>query len=153
MVSSPGQGQYHRHNKSVNQPKNGNGGAGKYKAKHYVMSQGNTELKQTLDKVKRKGKALRSLHRSDVNSLEHDDSSEYDMMREGEQPMISKEMNIPSELYASYKRQKLISSALDTPISNFSKETSPQLFGQKNNKIRTSSLVGSNNRPNTSKDK
>lgn len=151
MVSSPGQGQYHRHNKSVNQPKNGNGG--KYKAKHYVMSQGNTELKQTLDKVKRKGKALRSLHRSDVNSLEHDDSSEYDMMRDGEQPMISKEMNIPSELYASYKRQKLISSALDTPISNFSKETSPQFFGQKNSKVRTSSLIGSNQRPNTSKDK
>ena len=153
MVSSPGQGQYHRHNKSVNQPKSGNAGTGKYKAKHYVMSQGNTELKQTLDKVKRKGKALRSLHRSDVNSLEHDDSSEYDMARDWEPPMISKEMNIPSELYASYKRQKLTSSALDTPISNFSKETSPQFFGQKNSKVRTSSLVGNSQRPNTSKDK
>lgn len=131
MISSPGGVvQYHRHNKSVNQQKN-NIGSGKYKAKHYVMSQGNTELKQTLEKAKRKGKGLRSLHRSDISSLEHDDSSEYDIVRDIDQPLISKEMNVPTELYASYKRQKLISSALDTPISHFSKETSPQFVGYK----------------------
>lgn len=154
MVSSPGgQVKYHRHHKSVNQPKNSNIVTAKSKVKHYVMSQGNSELKQTLEKAKRKGKALRSLHRSDLNSLKHDDSSEYDMVREIDQPMVSKEMRVPSELYASYKRQKLISSALDTPISQFSKDTSPQFFVHKNGKIRTSSLVGSNPRPNTSKDK
>lgn len=154
MVTSPGgQSKYNRHNKSVNHQKHSSMIQSKNKTKHYVMSQGNSELKQTLEKAKRKGKALRSLHRSDLNSLDHDDSSEYDMARDVDHPMVSKEMNIPTELYASYKRQKLISSALDTPISQFSKETSPQFIMHKNSKIRTSSLVGSSQRPGSSKDK
>lgn len=153
MVSSPGntadaQIKYHRHNKSVNQPNSKN------KTKHYVMSQGNSELKQTLENAKRKGNALRSLHRSDINSLDHDDSSEYEINRDVEHPgMISKEVKIPSDLYASYKRQKLIFSALDTPISHFSKETSPQFAAQKKGKNRASSMVGSNPNTEMSKDK
>lgn len=152
-VNSPGnQVPYHRHHKSVNNQKNSNVATSKNKSKHYVMSQGNSELKQTLEKAKRKGKGLRSLHRSDLHSLDRDDSSEYEIVREGDHPMMSKEMNIPSELYTSYKRQKLISSALDTPISQFSKDTSPQFVVHKNGKIRTSSLVGKGSRPNTLKD-
>lgn len=67
--------------------------------------------------------------------------------------MISKEMKIPTDLYESYKRQKFISSALDTPISQFSKDTSPQFVVHKNKKIRTSNLSGKNSRPNSTKDK
>ena len=55
--SPHGSGKYHRHHKSVNHPKHSNAGQSK-KTKHYVMSQGNSELKQTLEKAKRKGKAL-----------------------------------------------------------------------------------------------
>ena len=154
MVSSPGgQIKYHRHNKSVNNPKHNQYVGGKHKTKHYVMSQGNSELKQTLENAKKKGNGLRSLHKSDINSLEHDDSSEYEIVRDMDQQMISKEMNVHPELYNSYKRQKLVSSALDTPISHFSKDTSPQFVVQKKNKIRTSSLVGNNVRPTSSKDK
>jgi serine/threonine protein kinase len=154
IATSPGgQNKYYRHNKSVSNPKSGNMVKGKNKTKHYVMSQGNTELKQTLEKAKRKGKALRSLHRSDLNSLDRDDSSEYDNARGGDHQMISKEMKIPTELNSSYRHKKLISSALDTPISQFSKETSPQFFVHQNNKIRTSSLISKNQRPSTSKDK
>ena len=150
MASSPGGPiKYHRHNKSVNQPNQN-----KTKTKHYVMSQGNSELKQTLENAKKKGNALRSLHRSDLNSLDHDDSSEYDIPKEAEKPtMISKEVKIPSDLYASYKRQKLIFSALDTPVSHFSKDTSPQFVAQKKSKIRASSLIGPNPKVHTSKDK
>jgi serine/threonine protein kinase len=152
MVSSPGAAngpiKYHRHNKSVNQPNSKN------KTKHYVMSQGNSELKQTLENAKRKGNALRSLHRSDLNSLDQDDSSEYDIQKDGEHPgMISKEVKIPSDLYASYKRQKLIFSALDTPISHLSKDTSPQFIAQNKSKIRASSMIGASTKPGSAKDK
>jgi hypothetical protein len=154
-VTSPGnQVAYHRHHKSVNNAKNNNVGTTKNKSKPYGNSQGNSELKQNLDKAKGKGrgKGLRSLHRSDINSLDRDDSSEYEIIRDNGHPMISKEMNIPAELYNSYKRQNLISSALDTPISKFSKETSPQFVVHKNKKIRTSSLVGKGSRANSSKE-
>ena len=157
MVSSPGGHiKYHRHNKSVNNPKHNNIGVGKTKLnknKHYVMSQGNSELKQTLEKAKKKGKALRSLHRSDLNSLENDNSSEYDIVRDMDQPMVSNEMHIPTELYNSYKRQKLISSAMDTPISHFSKDTSPHFAGNKKGKVRASSLAANNPRTGSSKEK
>lgn len=154
IITSPGgHTKYQRHNKSVSQPKNSHVHKGKNKTKHYVMSQGNSELKQTLEKAKRKGKALRSLHRSDLNSLGHEDSSEYDVVRDIEQPMISKEVNIPTDLYASYKRQKMISSALDTPISQFSKDTSPQFFANNNSKIRTSSVGDTKKRASSSKSK
>lgn len=152
MVSSPGnntQIKYHRHNKSVNQPNP------KHKSKHYVMSQGNSELKQTLENAKRKTNALRSLHRSDLNSLDQDDSSEYDRHKEIEnEAMISKEVKIPSDLYASYKRQKLIFNALDTPMSHLPKETSPNFVGNsKKGKNRPSSMVGAHaQKSNSSKD-
>lgn len=132
MVTSPaGQIKYYRHNKSLNQPNP------KHKTKHYVMSQGNSELKQTLENAKKQGKGLRSLHRSDLNSLDRDDSSEYEIMRDADQQLISKEMKIPTDLYASSKRKKMISSALDTPISQFSKDKSPQFKNPEASKIRT----------------
>jgi hypothetical protein len=83
MVASPGGNiKFQRHNKSVNNPKNSNVVASnKHKTKHYVMSQGNNELKKTLENAKRKGNGLRSLHRSDINSLEHDDSREYEIVK------------------------------------------------------------------------
>lgn len=113
------------------------------------MSQGNNDLKYKLEKAKRKGKALRSLHRSDVNSLERDDSSDYD--RAIEQPMISKEMRIPGEKYDKYNRKKYISSAVDTPISNMSKNTSPTFLAAQKGKVRASSLSNKNSRPNSTK--
>lgn len=151
IVTSPhSQPQYHhRHHKSVAQPKPNNIGASKNRTKHYVMSQGNSELKQTLERAKRKGKGLRSLHRSDVNSLDRDNSSDYERF---EQPLVSKEMKIPSDVYSSHKRQKLISSAVDTPISQISKNKSPQFIVHKNGKVRTSSL-NNNSRTNSKKDK
>jgi len=95
-----------------------------------MMSQGKDDLKHKLEKAKRKGKVLRSLHQSDVNSLERDDSSDID--RAIDQPMISKEMRIPIEKY--------ICSAVDTPF----------LAAQKG-KVRVSSLNNKNFRPNSTK--
>lgn len=142
---------HHRHHKSVTQPKPAHIGSTKNRTKHYVMSQGNSDLKYKLEKAKRKGKGLRSLHRSDVNSLERDDdSSDYE--RGVDQKMISKEMKIPSDVYESYKRKKYISSAVDTPISNMSKDTSPHFLASKKGKARASSLNNKNSRPNSTKE-
>ena len=49
VVNSPHNQKYHRHHKSVTAPKATNFAPPKHKTKHYVMSQGNSELKQTLE--------------------------------------------------------------------------------------------------------
>lgn len=80
------------------------------KSNNYVMSQGTKELKKTLKTAKRKGHGMRSVPISEVQSFEKNRSSEEDFQSSLDEPSTN-------EIYNPSKRKKMVSSALDTPIT------------------------------------